>query len=54
MIEPREQEPCEYCDEYHEGYVGCPYYGDFRRLTDEEEAELDEAAYGRHDRRLFG
>jgi hypothetical protein len=45
---------CDYCDEYHEGYVGCPYYEDFRRTTDVDDEEIERDAFARHDRRLFG
>jgi hypothetical protein len=45
---------CDYCDEYHEGYVGCPHYGDFRRTTDVDDEEIERDAFARHDRRLFG
>jgi hypothetical protein len=59
---------CDYCDEYHgptgaeldararaiSGYVGCPYYEDFRRTTDVDDEEIERDAFARHDRRLFG
>jgi hypothetical protein len=45
---------CDYCDEYHEAYVGCPYYEDFRRTTDVDDEEIERDAFARHDRRLFG
>jgi hypothetical protein len=48
------EELCDYCDEYHEGYAGCPYYGDFRRTTDVDDEEIEREAFARHDRRLFG
>jgi hypothetical protein len=48
------EELCDYCDEYHEGLVGCPYYEDFRRTTDVDDEEIERDAFARPDRRLFG
>jgi hypothetical protein len=48
---------CDYCDEYHAELVNCPHVDPerpFRRTTEQEEEEMDRAAYARHDRRLFG
>jgi hypothetical protein len=50
-------ELCDYCDEYHEGLVNCPWMDPqmpFRRTTDVDDEEIERDAFARHDRRLFG
>jgi hypothetical protein len=54
---PETSHLCDYCDDYHPVFVNCPHMDPerpFRRTTEQEEEEMDRAAYARHDRRLFG